>query len=91
MHAKQLPPRPTVEESDIEESFLRGSGPGGQKIVSFSNSVSDTIADTHTVCRTKRLQLSSSNIYRQVLSSKVRPPARGLKTAALHGSYLRKS
>jgi hypothetical protein len=35
---KQLrfPPRPTVNEADIEESFLKGSGPGGQKIVGFS-------------------------------------------------------
>ena len=31
--AAQLPPRPTINESDLEESFLRGSGPGGQKIV----------------------------------------------------------
>ena len=31
--AIQLPPRPTIKESDIEESFLKGSGPGGQKIV----------------------------------------------------------
>ncbi|EAQ85906.1 hypothetical protein CHGG_07159 [Chaetomium globosum CBS 148.51] len=30
---KQLPPRPKhPPESDIEESFLKGSGPGGQKI-----------------------------------------------------------
>jgi hypothetical protein len=29
----QLPPRPTVPESEIWEAFLRGSGPGGQKIV----------------------------------------------------------
>lgn len=32
-YAKQLPPRPVIEEADIEESFLKGSGPGGQKIV----------------------------------------------------------
>ena len=31
--AAQLPPRPVVSENDIEESFLKGSGPGGQKIV----------------------------------------------------------
>ena len=31
--AKQLPPRPAIEEADIEEAFLKGSGPGGQKIV----------------------------------------------------------
>ena len=30
---KQMPPRPTINEEDIEESFLKGSGPGGQKIV----------------------------------------------------------
>ena len=33
-HLKQLPPRPKhPPESEIEESFLKGSGPGGQKIV----------------------------------------------------------
>lgn len=31
--AAQMPPRPIVPESDIWESFLKGSGPGGQKIV----------------------------------------------------------
>jgi protein subunit release factor B len=30
---KHLPPRPVIVEQDIEESFLKGSGPGGQKIV----------------------------------------------------------
>lgn len=31
---KQLPPRPKhPPESEIEESYLKGSGPGGQKIV----------------------------------------------------------
>lgn len=31
--AAQLPPRRVISEDDIEESFLKGSGPGGQKIV----------------------------------------------------------
>ena len=31
--AKRMPPRPTVNEADLEEAFLKGSGPGGQKIV----------------------------------------------------------
>ena len=30
---KAFPPRPKINEDDIEESFLKGSGPGGQKIV----------------------------------------------------------
>lgn len=36
---KPLPPRIVVPESDIEESFLKGSGPGGQKINKTSSAV----------------------------------------------------
>lgn len=36
---KQMPPRPKPPpEEEIQESFLRGSGPGGQKIVWFTHS-----------------------------------------------------
>lgn len=41
--AAQLPPHPKIKEADIEEAFLKGSGPGGQKIVRLStveNSIS---------------------------------------------------
>lgn len=31
-----MPPRPTVDENEIEEAFLKGTGPGGQKIVGYS-------------------------------------------------------
>src|SRR4051794_33066920 len=37
---KQMPPRPTIKEEDIEEAFLKGSGPGGQKIVRTSYQIS---------------------------------------------------
>lgn len=37
--AAQLPPRLVISEDDIEESFLKGSGPGGQKIVCLDASV----------------------------------------------------
>nr|KMM71434.1 peptidyl-tRNA hydrolase domain-containing protein [Coccidioides posadasii RMSCC 3488] len=30
--AKQMPPRPTIDESEITGTYLKGSGPGGQKI-----------------------------------------------------------
>lgn len=36
--AAQLPPRLVIREQDIEEQFLKGSGPGGQKIVRFNAS-----------------------------------------------------
>lgn len=34
--AKQMPPRPTIDDSEITGTYLKGSGPGGQKIVSKS-------------------------------------------------------
>jgi protein subunit release factor B len=37
---KQMPPRPTINEADITEAFLKGSGPGGQKIVNHPCSLS---------------------------------------------------
>ncbi|EOD51010.1 putative peptidyl-trna hydrolase domain protein [Neofusicoccum parvum UCRNP2] len=36
---KPLPPRPAINEDDITESFLKGSGPGGQKINKTSSAV----------------------------------------------------
>lgn len=32
-YAAQVPPRIVIKKDEIEESFLKGSGPGGQKIV----------------------------------------------------------
>ncbi|KAJ5023021.1 RF-1 domain-containing protein [Bipolaris maydis] len=36
---KALPPRPVLDESDLIENFLKGSGPGGQKINKTSSAV----------------------------------------------------
>jgi protein subunit release factor B len=36
---KPLPPRIRISESDLEEKFLKGSGPGGQKINKTSSAV----------------------------------------------------
>lgn len=33
LRAKNLPPRRKIEENELEEKFIRGCGPGGQKIV----------------------------------------------------------
>ncbi|KAH7411799.1 RF-1 domain-containing protein [Phaeosphaeria sp. MPI-PUGE-AT-0046c] len=37
--AKSLPPRPILHDADIIENFLKGSGPGGQKINKTSSAV----------------------------------------------------
>jgi protein subunit release factor B len=34
LSSKSMPARIKIPETDIQESFLKGSGPGGQKIVS---------------------------------------------------------
>jgi hypothetical protein len=33
---KKMPPRLVIPESDMTEVFVKGSGPGGQKIVSVT-------------------------------------------------------
>lgn len=37
--SKALPPRPILHDADIIENFLKGSGPGGQKINKTSSAV----------------------------------------------------
>lgn len=37
--AKQMPPRRIIPETDLIENFLKGSGPGGQKINKTSSAV----------------------------------------------------
>ncbi|KXT14435.1 hypothetical protein AC579_8377 [Pseudocercospora musae] len=39
LQEKPLPPRMVIPETDIEESFLKGTGPGGQKINKTSSAV----------------------------------------------------
>lgn len=39
LHEKPLPPRRVINESEITESFLKGTGPGGQKINKTSSAV----------------------------------------------------
>jgi protein subunit release factor B len=38
-HEKPLPPRRKIDEGEITESFLKGTGPGGQKINKTSSAV----------------------------------------------------
>lgn len=57
LRAKALPPRRKIEEDELEEKFIRGCGPGGQKIVRsthffllclFFNPVSPSLIVLHT-------------------------------------------
>jgi hypothetical protein len=61
--AKKMPDRPAlVDESEFTEAFLKGSGPGGQKIVHISPEIPYNPTYVLIPQRTKPLPLSNSNI-----------------------------
>lgn len=68
-----LPPKPTVAESDITETFLKGSGPGGQKINKTSSAVQLKHLPTGLVVKSQETRSRSQNrkIARKVLAEKL--------------------
>ncbi|CAF9911816.1 MAG: hypothetical protein HETSPECPRED_000454 [Heterodermia speciosa] len=79
VHAKQLPPRPTIEETDLEESFLKGSGPGGQKINKTSSAVQLKHLPTGIVVKSQATRSRSQNrsIARKLLAEKLEHKEKG--------------
>ncbi|KAI0546850.1 RF-1 domain-containing protein [Xylaria curta] len=78
--SKNLPPRPKPPpEEDIEESFLKGSGPGGQKINKTNSAVQLKHIPTGIVikCQATRSRTQNRNIARQLLADKLDDMTRG--------------
>ncbi|KAL8964755.1 MAG: hypothetical protein Q9183_004237 [Haloplaca sp. 2 TL-2023] len=75
----QLPPRLVVSENDIEESFLKGSGPGGQKINKTSSAVQLKHIPTGTVVKSQATRSRSQNrsIARRLLAEKLEEAEKG--------------
>lgn len=71
--AKPLPPRLVIPESDVEESFLKGSGPGGQKINKTSSAVQLKHLPTGLVVKSQETRSRSQNrkIARRVLGERL--------------------
>jgi peptide chain release factor len=73
-----------VRAADIEESFIRGSGPGGQKI----NKTSSTVRLRHRPtgidvrCQAERTQASNREQAWQQLCEKLEARAKDARTAA---------
>ncbi|PHH53772.1 putative peptide chain release factor-like protein, mitochondrial [Ceratocystis fimbriata CBS 114723] len=70
----QLPPRPKPPpESEIEESFLKGSGPGGQKINKTSSAVQLKHIPTGIVVKSQatRSRTQNRNIARELLAQRL--------------------
>ncbi|EEP78666.1 predicted protein [Uncinocarpus reesii 1704] len=73
LNVKQMPARPTIDESEITGSYLKGSGPGGQKINKTSSAVQLIHLPTNTVVKSQATRSRSQNrkIALQILAEKV--------------------
>ncbi|KAF2119163.1 RF-1 domain-containing protein [Lophiotrema nucula] len=71
--AKQLPPRRVILDSEIEESFLKGSGPGGQKINKTSSAVQLKHLPTGIVikCQESRSRSYNRKAARRILGERI--------------------
>lgn len=70
---KPLPPRRKIEESEIEESFLKGTGPGGQKINKTSSAVQLKHIPSGIVVKSQATRSREQNrkYARQILGEKL--------------------
>ncbi|KAI9786903.1 MAG: hypothetical protein M1839_005134 [Geoglossum umbratile] len=90
---KQMPPRPTIKEEDIEEAFLKGSGPGGQKINKTSSAVQLKHLPTGQVTKSQATRSRSQNrkIARKLLAEKLEEMEKGPESRrAMKGEVARK-
>lgn len=71
--AKQLPPRRVILDSEIEENFLKGSGPGGQKINKTSSAVQLKHLPTGIVvkCQDTRSRTQNRKTARKILGERI--------------------
>jgi len=80
---KQMPPRPQpVNEDDIKEAFLKGSGPGGQKINKTSSAVQLKHLPTGIVVKVQATRSRQQNrkIAREMLAGRIEELEKGPKS-----------
>lgn len=76
---KPLPPRIVIPESDITEAFLKGTGPGGQKINKTSSAVQLKHLPTGIVvkCQDTRSREQNRRTARRLLSERLEDLEKG--------------
>ncbi|KAJ5825798.1 peptide chain release factor-like protein [Penicillium riverlandense] len=77
--AKPLPPRMTINDADVTVSYLKGTGPGGQKINKTNSAVQIIHKPSGVVvkCQATRSQSQNEKIARQLLADKVEAREKG--------------
>ncbi|KAL9137388.1 MAG: hypothetical protein Q9175_001403 [Cornicularia normoerica] len=77
--AAQMPPRLVLKEEDIEEAFLKGSGPGGQKINKTASAVQLKHVPTGMTIKSQATRSRSQNrkIARRLLAEKIEAAEKG--------------
>ncbi|KAI1165239.1 RF-1 domain-containing protein [Nemania serpens] len=92
--SKNLPPRPKPPpDEEIDESFLKGSGPGGQKINKTNSAVQLKHLPTGLVvkCQATRSRSQNRTIARQLLADRLDDMTRGLESrSSVVGAVKRK-
>ena len=75
----RLPPRLKIKEEDIKESFLKGSGPGGQKINKTASAVQLTHLPSGLVvkCQATRSRIQNRELARRLLADRVEENEKG--------------
>ncbi|KAJ6028415.1 peptide chain release factor-like protein [Penicillium herquei] len=77
--AKPLPPRMKFDEADLTISYLKGTGPGGQKINKTNSAVQITHKPSGVVvkCQATRSQSQNAKIARALLADRVEELEKG--------------
>ncbi|KAJ5778913.1 hypothetical protein N7457_006633 [Penicillium paradoxum] len=77
--AKPLPPRLKINDADISISYLKGTGPGGQKINKTNSAVQIIHKPSGVVvkCQATRSQSQNAKIARSLLADRVEAQAKG--------------
>jgi protein subunit release factor B len=70
---KAMPPRPTLPDSELHHVYLKGSGPGGQKINKTNSACQLTHIPTGIVVKSQatRSRSQNHNIARRILAEKI--------------------
>ncbi|KIW27121.1 uncharacterized protein PV07_06892 [Cladophialophora immunda] len=79
-----LPPRPTLPDADIKHTYVKGTGPGGQKINKTNSAAQLTHIPTGIVvkCQATRSRSQNHTIAKRILAEKVEMLEKGEESRA---------